>query len=63
MPHPLVVYTIGHSTRRIAEFIALLQAHAIERVIDVRKMPYSRRHPQFGKEALHDALEIGRAHV
>jgi uncharacterized protein (DUF488 family) len=47
-----VIYTIGHSTRSAAEFIALLQTHGVRQIADVRKIAASRRHPQFVKEAL-----------
>ncbi len=47
-----VVHTIGHSTRAITTFCELLEAHAIDRVVDVRRWPASRRHPQFGREPL-----------
>jgi uncharacterized protein (DUF488 family) len=50
------VLTIGHSTHPIAVFLALLQAHAIELVVDVRSFPGSRRHPQFNKDVLARAL-------
>lgn len=46
------LYTIGHSTRELSEFLALLDAHRIERLVDVRRYPGSRRHPHFGSEAL-----------
>ena len=46
------LYTIGHSTRELGEFLALLDAHDIERIVDVRRYPGSRRHPHFGSEAL-----------
>jgi uncharacterized protein (DUF488 family) len=51
-----VIYTIGHSTRPLAEFLGLLAAHGIEHVVDVRRYPGSRRYPQFGREALAAAL-------
>lgn len=41
------VFTIGHSTRSIDEFIHLLESHGVNRVIDVRTMPRSRFNPQF----------------
>jgi uncharacterized protein (DUF488 family) len=41
------IYTIGHSTRTLDEFIALLQAHGIERLADIRSYPASRRLPWF----------------
>jgi uncharacterized protein (DUF488 family) len=46
------IWTIGHSTRTLEEFIALLQANAITGLADVRTIPRSRRHPHFGREAL-----------
>ena len=46
------VYTIGHSTRSLEEFTALLRAAGVTRVVDVRAFPMSRRHPQFNKDAL-----------
>jgi uncharacterized protein (DUF488 family) len=50
-------WTVGHSTRSIDEFIALLAAHRIELVADVRRFPGSRRHPHFGSEVLAQSLE------
>lgn len=52
MPLPATVWTIGHSTRSADEFLRVLEAHRIEAVADVRRFPGSRRHPQFGSEAL-----------
>ena len=46
------IYTIGHSTRTIEEFLGLLAEHAVDLLVDVRTIPKSRRHPQFGQEAL-----------
>lgn len=46
------LWAIGHSTRPIDEFIALLQAHAIAELIDVRTVPRSRHNPQFNTDAL-----------
>ena len=51
------VYTIGHSTRTIPEFGALLGESAIEVVADVRAIPRSRTNPQFNLEALPVSLE------
>lgn len=42
-----LIWTVGHSTRPIETFLALLQAHLIQQIIDVRAFPYSRRNPQF----------------
>jgi uncharacterized protein (DUF488 family) len=52
-----VVYTIGHSNHAIEKFIALLRAHSIARVADVRSHPYSRFNPQFGARRLAASLE------
>jgi uncharacterized protein (DUF488 family) len=52
-----VVHTIGHSTRTNEILVALLQAHAVELLIDVRRWPASRRHPQFNRQALADSLQ------
>jgi len=51
-----VLWTIGHSTRPIEEFIKLLQTHGIQLLADVRITPYSRRNPQFHSEALARSL-------
>jgi len=62
---PGVIYTIGHSTRGLPEFLGLLTAHLITQVVDVRRYPASRRHPQFARDALAAALEetgIGYQH-
>ena len=61
-----VVLTVGHSTRPLAEFMALLQAHSVVRLIDVRTVPRSRHNPQFDRETLPAALAaegIGYEHV
>jgi uncharacterized protein (DUF488 family) len=52
----VTIWTIGHSTRSIDEFLATLDAHGVETVIDVRRFPGSRRLPQFGSAALEAAL-------
>ena len=49
--------TIGHSTRPIEEFIAILKAHGIRQLIDVRTIPKSRHNPQFNREKLPASLE------
>jgi uncharacterized protein (DUF488 family) len=48
----LRVFTIGHSTHSLDAFAALLSAHGIALVADVRAYPRSRRHPHFNAEAL-----------
>jgi uncharacterized protein (DUF488 family) len=52
----LTVLTIGHSTRTIEEFLLILQAHGVHRLIDVRTIPKSRRVPQFNSGALAASL-------
>jgi uncharacterized protein (DUF488 family) len=47
-----MIWTIGHSTRSAEDYMALLRVHEIGAVTDVRRFPGSRRHPQFGREAL-----------
>lgn len=49
---PATIWTIGHSTRTLEEFLALLAAYAIEAIADVRRFPGSRRQPQFARDAL-----------
>lgn len=66
MPAPPTIWTIGHSTRPIAEFIALLRAHGINLLIDVRTVPRSRHNPQFNTEALAESLRgagLGSIHM
>jgi uncharacterized protein (DUF488 family) len=46
------IFTIGHSTRTIAEFADLLQRGRVERVVDVRTVPRSRRNPQYNEDVL-----------
>lgn len=53
---PSTVWTIGHSTRTLEEFLALLAAHGIEAIADVRHFPGSRHVPQFAREQLEPSL-------
>jgi uncharacterized protein (DUF488 family) len=50
------LWTIGHSTRTIDEFISLLKENKIKLLADVREWPGSKRYPQFNKEALAESL-------
>src|SRR5687768_2689545 len=50
------IYTIGHSTRSLAELAGLLREHGITRLADIRRFPGSRRHPHFSKESLEHNL-------
>src|SRR5215471_1696867 len=52
----MTIWTIGHSTRTIDDFISLLKANGIKLLLDVRSLPGSKRYPQFNKEALADSL-------
>ena len=52
----LRLWSIGHSTHALGEFVALLGHHGIEVVADIRRFPRSRRHPQFDIDALAAAL-------
>jgi uncharacterized protein (DUF488 family) len=56
MTAALRVYTIGHSTRALDALIALLRSHGVARLVDVRTVPRSRRHPHFNREALPEVL-------
>ena len=51
------VLTVGHSTRPLDEFLALLLAHEVTRLVDVRTVPRSRHNPQFNADSLPSALE------
>jgi len=58
------VWTIGHSTRSLDQFLRLLAAHRIEAVVDVRRYPGSRRWPHFASDALTESLgRHGLLHV
>jgi hypothetical protein len=54
------IWTIGHSTRPLEEFVGLLEGARIRAVADVRRFAGSRKYPQYGKEAL-AAVLAGRA--
>jgi uncharacterized protein (DUF488 family) len=50
------VYTIGHSTRTISEFVDILRAGPVQLVVDVRTVPRSRANPQYNADVLGDEL-------
>lgn len=52
----LIIYTVGHSTRTLAELVDILRAHGVKRLVDVRTIPRSRHNPQFNRETLSKAL-------
>ncbi len=54
---PLIVFTVGHSTRPADDFLSLLNAHGIRQLVDVRTIPRSRHNPQFGQDQLGPTLE------
>ena len=54
------VLTIGHSTRTWKDFLELLRAHRVKRVIDIRSIPRSRHNPQFNRETLSTKLRAAR---
>ena len=56
VPADLSVWTIGHSTRPIDEFVSALQSFSIGALVDVRTYPGSRRYPQFNKPNLAASL-------
>jgi uncharacterized protein (DUF488 family) len=64
MAHPF--FTIGHSTRSIDDFVALLQGAEVRLVVDVRTVPRSRTNPQYNRDVLPDTLaafQIGYEHI
>ncbi len=66
MKYSTTILTVGHSTRTLDEFVALLQAHKVSRVIDVRTVPRSRHNPQFNKDSLPISLRkvgLGYLHM
>ena len=54
------IWTIGHSTRTIKDFVAMVQSFNIEMVVDVRHFPGSRKFPQFNKEVLAESLQMNK---
>jgi uncharacterized protein (DUF488 family) len=60
------ILTVGHSVHPIEDFLELLRQGGVEQVVDVRRFPGSRRHPQYGADALSGALAehgIGYEHL
>jgi len=55
-PEQLRIFTIGHSNRPIEEFLRLLDAHGVKRVVDIRTIPRSRHNPQFNADTLSESL-------
>jgi len=60
------VFTIGHSTLPIEDFIAILRAYGVQTLADIRTIPRSRHNPQFNEDSLPEALRAARidyAHI
>src|SRR6186713_1438352 len=57
MPPGETIWTIGHSTRTLDEFVGVLRAHEIEALVDVRRFAGSRRLPQFNEGSVHTGLD------
>jgi len=57
-----IIWTIGHSTHSLDDFISLLSAFSISVVADVRNFPGSKRYPHFNKEALEHSLPLKTIH-
>lgn len=55
------VFTIGHSTRTLEEFVELLRENGIDTLVDVRRYPGSKRYPHFGRQEL--PLHLTRAGI
>lgn len=51
------IFTIGHSTRSIDEFIRILKAFEVTYLADIRTVPRSRTNPQFNKDSLPESLQ------
>jgi uncharacterized protein (DUF488 family) len=51
------IFTVGHSTRSIEDFVRLLRAHRVELLIDIRAVPRSRTNPQFNRDGLPESLK------
>ena len=50
------VWTVGHSTRELTEFVSVISAYSVELIVDVRRYPGSRRLPHFASSALEQSL-------
>jgi uncharacterized protein (DUF488 family) len=50
------IYTVGHGTRTLAEFVEVVRTPPVDKIVDVRRFPGSRRHPHFSREVLEATL-------
>lgn len=53
------IFTVGHSTHPIEEFLELLRAHEVGQIVDIRTIAKSRHNPQFGEDAMRESLPAG----
>lgn len=51
------IFTVGHSTRSVDQFVELIRAHGIMEIVDVRSIPKSRHNPQFNADVLEHSLQ------
>lgn len=61
-----MIYTIGHSTRTSQELVELLRHYGVDRLIDIRSIPFSRYNPQFNRDVIADVMrqsDIGYEHL
>lgn len=61
-----IIYTIGHSTKPIEDFIDWIKSYEIEEVVDIRSIPKSRHNPQYSEKELKKSLkkaQIGYLHL
>ncbi len=54
----LVILSIGHSTRKLEDFISLLREDNVQKIVDIRTIPRSRHNPQFDQEELSKTLQV-----
>ena len=52
----MTIYTVGHSTHDLSDFIEILKAYKIETIVDIRSLPGSNRFPQYNREELEKSL-------
>ncbi len=52
----MIIFTIGHSTRSFEKFVEILKGQGIEKLVDIRTIPRSRRNPQFNQDLLSETL-------
>ncbi len=53
----MLILTIGHSTRALDDFLDILRAHNVTRLVDIRTIPRSGRNPQFNQDSLSESLK------